>query len=147
MPGIWKWLMYTFWGGGGGLEKCASCTLWKMVDNYGWPLFKDVTNISLDLLLILSVFKMYFCRIVEQSEMQSTLSWANSIQSRKSNGKENEFKCNFFVICRYLNFVKNQRIVLFYSIKKLNRLWEKGMYVIFIEQWITGDPFSCLKGK
>jgi hypothetical protein len=116
-----------FLRGGGGLEKCASCTLWKMVDNYGWSLIKDVTNISLDLLLILSVFKMYFCRIVEQSEMQSTLSWANSIRSSKSNGKVNEFKCNFFVICRYLNFVKNQRIVLFYSIKKLNRLWEKGM--------------------
>ena len=36
----------------------------------------------------------------------------NGTWSRKSNGKDNEFDYNFLKICRYLNFVKNQKIIL-----------------------------------
>jgi hypothetical protein len=35
----------------------------------------------------------------------------NGTWSSKNNGKDKEFKYNFLIICRYLNFVKNQRII------------------------------------
>ena len=59
--------------------------------------------------------------------------WQNDIWCSKSNGKDNEFEYNVFIICRYLNFLKksddhfraNRKFTSCYNIKIFNRLWEK----------------------
>ena len=59
--------------------------------------------------------------------------WQNDIWCSKSNGKDNEFEYNVFIICRYLNFLKksddnfgsDRKFTSCYNIKIFNRLWEK----------------------
>jgi hypothetical protein len=41
IPGIWKWLMYTFWGVWGGLEKCAFCTSMRFAHFRKWLTIMD----------------------------------------------------------------------------------------------------------
>ena len=63
----------------------------------------------------------------------------NGTRSRKSNGKDNECEYNFLIICKYLNLVKNKRIILrqtenshvVYNINIFNRLWEIYMLLLF----------------
>lgn len=39
--------------------------------------------------------------------------WQTGTLSSKSNGKNNKFEYNFLIMSRYLNLVKNQRIILY----------------------------------
>ena len=77
----------------------------------------------------------------------------NSTQSSKSSRKDNEFKNNFLIICRYLKLVNKQKIILQqietsqvvsnFNIKILNRSKERNIIYFhwdFIWKWI-------LKGK
>jgi len=70
----------------------------------------------------------------------------NGTRSRKSSGKDNEIEFNFLIICRYLNFVKNQSLQPFKCKNRLIKLWEK-IYVIFSALYMKGDIFACFKGK
>jgi hypothetical protein len=53
----------------------------------------------------------------------------NSIYSSKSNWKDKEFEYNFLIICRYLNLVQNQRIIVWQiensQVVKTWKFWTK----------------------
>ena len=70
----------------------------------------------------------------------------------RQNGKNKEYEYNFQKICRYLNLVKNQRIILYQiEIQKLLQHDNFGtnygeVYVIFMLT-MKRDPFAGIKGK
>ena len=81
----------------------------------------------------------------------------NGTQSSKSSRKDNDFKNNFLIICRYLKLVNKQKIILHqietsqvvssFNIKILNRSKERNIIYFhwdFIWKWIL---LSALKGN
>jgi hypothetical protein len=64
--------------------------------------------------------------------------------SIKSNEKEKEFEYNFLIICRYLNQVKNKRIILYQIVFILTVWTDYGKNVCNI-RWTFA--WNHLKGK